>query len=215
MTTKEEKEKLEQEKLEQEKRDRRRNVFLILICIFLLFVASFGITYSIYKGDSGGNTEIITDKIIFSYSDVNRSGSGINIENAYPMSDTIGKKLTGTNEYFDFNINATSKNTNIKYQLLVRKNSNSTLNNNSVRIYLTGITGSYEQELVLKTFSDLETVNVNGTDYYLLYEKVLNKGIDNYSDYFRLRMWIKDNAEDYQNKAFSINVDVNAVQVGD
>ena len=205
----------EEKKEEQEKKDRRRNIFLIIVFMFLLFLSSFGLTYSIYKGDSGGNTEIITDKIVFTYSDVNRSGSGIYINNALPISDSIGKKLTGTNEYFDFSINATSKKTRIKYQLLVRKNSVSTLSNNNVRVYLTGITGNYEQELVLKNFNELETTKLENIDYYILYEKVLDKGIENYSDNFRLRMWVKENANDYQDKVFSINVDVSAIGVGE
>ena len=210
MTTEEEKLK---EKEEQEKKERRRNIILIIIFMFLLFLSSFGITYSVYKGDSGGNNEIITDKIIFSYSDVDRAGSGIYIENAMPTKDEVGKKLIGSKEYFDFNINATSKRTDIKYQLLIRKNDVSTLSNNDVRIYLTSLNGTYEQELLLMYFSDLDTTTVDGTDYYVLYEKVLNKGIDNYSDYYRLRMWVKEDAVNYEDKMFSINVDVSAIGV--
>ena len=210
MTTEEEKLK---EKEEQEKKERRRNVILIIIFMFLLFLSSFGITYSVYKGDSGGNNEIITDKIIFSYSDVDRAGSGIYIENAMPTTDEVGKKLIGSKEYFDFNINATSKRTDIKYQLLIRKNDVSTLSNNDVRIYLTSLNGTYEQELLLMYFSDLATTTIDGTDYYVLYEKILNKGIDNYSDYYRLRMWVKEDAVNYEDKVFSINVDVSAIGV--
>lgn len=203
------------EKEEHEKKERRRNIFLIIIFMFLLFLSSFGITYSVYKGDSGGNNEIITDKIIFSYSDVDRAGSGIYIDNALPISDEVGKKLIGSKEYFDFNINATSKRTDIKYQLLVKKNNESTLSNNDVRIYLTSLNGTYEQGIVLNNFSDLTTTEVDGTTYYVLYEKVLNKGIDNYSDYYRLRMWVKEDAVDYDNKMFSINVDVKAIGVNE
>lgn len=203
------------EKEEQDKKERRRNLFLIIVFMFLLFLSSFGITYSIYKGDSGGNNQIITDKIIFTYSDVDRAGSGIYIEDAVPITDKVGKKLTGTKEYFDFNINATSKQTDIKYQVLVRKNSESTLDNSDVRIYLTSLNGTYEEELVLKTFSDLKTTTVDHTEYYVLYEKVLNKGIDNYSDYYRLRMWVKDDAINYDYKTFSINVDVSAIGVSE
>ena len=210
MTTKE-----ELEKEEQEKKDRRRNIFLIIIFLFLLFLSSFGITYSMYKGDSGGNQELVTDKIIFTYSDVDRGGNGIYIENALPIPDATGKKLAGSKEYFDFSINATSKKTNIKYQLLIRKNSVSTLSNNNVRVYLASLNGSYEHELVLEGFDELETTTIDGTKYYVLYEKVLTKGIENHSDFYRLRMWIKEDAINYDNKIFSINVDVNATQVGE
>ena len=128
---------LEETKEEKENKDNRRNIFLIIIFLFLLFLSSFGLTYSIYKGDSGDNNEIITDKIIFTYSDVDRGGSGIYLDNTIPLADAIGKKLTGAKQYFDFNINATSKKTRVKYQLLIRKNSTSTLGNENVRIYET------------------------------------------------------------------------------
>ena len=207
------KELLEQEKEQDEEDNRTRRLLYFIIFIVLLFFSTFGITYSIYKGDTD-NQEIITDKIIFSYSDVNKGGSGINITDAVPTSDQAGRVLTGVGQYFDFSITATSKNRDIDYKLLVRKNDISTLPNTELRIYLTKRTGSFEEELVLDTFSNLKQETINGVNYYVLYEKTLKKGIEDYSDFYRLRMWVKEDATNFDSKIFSLNVDVHAVQGG-
>ena len=210
---KEEKELLELEREQDEDDNKTRRIVYFIIFIVLLFFSTFGITYSIYKGDTD-NQEIVTDKIIFSYSDVNKGGSGINITNAIPISDAAGRVLTGSGQYFDFSITATSKNTDIDYKLLVRKNDISTLPNTELRIYLTKLTGSFEEELVLDDFSNLRREAIDGINYYVLYEKTLNKGIEDYSDFYRLRMWVKEGSTNFDSKIFSLNVDVHAVQGG-
>lgn len=208
-----------EEELRKEESERKINriryIIFILLFLVLLFFATFGITVSIYKGDSGENQEIITDKIIFSYSDVDKGGNGINIRNATPISDAQGKVLVGSGRYFDFSVTATSKNTNILYKLLIRKDQTSTLSNSNVRIYLVSLNENVERQLVLTDFNNLKQVKIDGVDYYVLYERTLDKGIDNYSDYYRLRMWVKEDAVDYEDKIFSLKVDVEAEQVGD
>lgn len=155
------------------------------------------------------------DKIVFMYSDVDKGGSGINLINATPISDTTGKLLTGTGKYFDFSITATSKEHDLVYKVLINKDKSSTLEDSNVRIYLTELLGNTEKELILTTFDSLETQKLNNTNYYVLYQKKLEKGINNYNDRYRLRMWVKDTATDYHNKDFMLKVDVSAVQVGD
>lgn len=209
-----EKKKLEeQEKIENE--NRKRYFFFVLIFLIILFFSTFGITVSYYKGTPGDDNTIITDKIIFTYSDVDKGGNGIDIRNAVPISDTQGKMLVGKGKVFDFSITATSKKTNILYKLLVRKDDISTLSNENLKIYLTSTYGGYESSLVLTTFDKLKEETIDGTKYYVLYEKQLDKGIENYSDSYRLRMWVKEDATNYEDKIFALKVDVTAVQVGD
>lgn len=244
---------LDLEKLKEEKEDRRRFAFFLLIFLMILFVSTFGITVSFYKGGSKEPQEIETDptpiptetpeqtetpeppaspkptkspspvvpiipaddKIIFMYSDVDKGGNGINIVNAIPTADSKGKLLTGTGKYFDFSVTATSKEYDLIYKVLINKDKASTLKNSDVRIYLTSLIGNTEKELVLTTFDTLETQKINNIDYYVLYQKRLEKGINNYSDKYRLRMWLKETALDYDDKNFMLKVDVTAVQVGD
>lgn len=201
---------LEQEKEEKEKRNYWIYLFLFSI---LLFFCVFGITYSIYDSTNGSDNELGTGNIVFTYSDIGQIGNGIALKDAIPISDSLGKSMFGTNQYFDFSTTATTDKANLHYQLLIQKDDISTLEDKNVRIYLTQLIGNFEQELVLDDFSNLQQVNVNQKKYYVLYEKTLKEGLENYSDSFRLRMWVKDNAVDYENRYFSIKVDVYAYQV--
>lgn len=209
---------LNSEEENNEKKNIKRFILFFIIFLVLLYFSTFGITVSFYKGGSN-EPQIIdidpADEIIFTYSDVDKSGNGINIINAMPMDDARGKVLLGTGNYFDFSVTATSKQTNLVYKILIRKDNASTLANSNVRIYLTQVTGSYEQEVVLTTFDNLEKTTINGVEYYVLSQKRLSKGINNYSDFYRLRMWVKEDATDYNDKTFMLKVDVTAEQDGD
>lgn len=198
-----------------EERDEQKGVsqyipYLFLFTI-LLFFSVFGMTYSIYKGDTGDN-EIITDQIIFTYSDVEQRGNGINIIDAVPLTDTQGKMLTKSNEYFDFYITTTTNNSPVKYKVLILKDQNSTLSNDNVRLYLTKLNGSYEEEILLDNFSNLKQESINNKDYFVLYERNLSSNLSNYSDAYRLRMWVKEDAVNYFDQYFSIKVDIYAEQ---
>lgn len=192
--------------------DKNRYIIYLLLFVILTFFCVFGITYSIYKPDSG-NQEIETGNIVFSYSDVGQSGNGILLKNALPISDEYGKVMVGSNQYFDFSITASTKSANVHYKLLLAKDEISTLDNNNVRIYLTQLFGGYEKELVISNFSELKKEVINSKTYYVIYEKTLDEKLENYSDVFRLRMWLKEDATDYYNQTFSLKVDVYAYQV--
>lgn len=200
--------------------DEEKDEFLIVkywpylfMFIILLFFCVFGITYSIYKGDGSSDNEIITDQIIFSYSEVDKVGNGILIQNAVPISDAMGKVLVGKNQYFDFYVTATTSSKKVHYQLLLNKDEASTLSNENVRVYLTQTLGGYENALILTNFSDLKTKDINNKMYYVLYEKTLPEKLENFNESFRLRMWVGQNATNYENQEFSLKVDVYAEQV--
>lgn len=197
----------------QDKESKGRYWTYLFLFAILLFFCVFGITYSFYHGDDEEDHEIGTGQIVFTYSDVGQAGNGILLQDATPITDAVGKSMVGTNQYFDFHITATTDKTNILYKILVNKNQSSTLDNKNVRLYLTQVMGSYEQEKVLTNFSDLKKENINNKDYYTLYEKKLDKGLKDYNESYRLRMWIKEDARNYENQFFSIKIDVYAYQV--
>lgn len=197
----------------EEKESKGRYWTYLFLFAILLFFCVFGITYSIYYGDDDADNIIDTGQIVFTYSDVGQAGNGILLENATPISDAMGKSMVGTNQYFDFYITASTYKANILYKILVNKDQKSTLSNNNVKLYLTQVMGSYEQEKVLTNFSDLAVENINNRDYYVLYEKELDKDLKDYSESYRLRMWINEDARNYENQFFSIKIDVYAYQV--
>lgn len=202
----------QEENIYQEEENQKRYWPYLFLLAILLFFCVFGITYSVYYEDSENN-EINTGNIIFSYSDVGQASNGIILEDAYPIMDEIGKAMVGKNQYFDFFITASTEKSNLLYKILVNKDEKSTLSNDKIRIYLTQVMGSYEQELVFNDFSNLVLEKIDGKNYYVLYEKKLNKDIKDYSDSYRLRMWIKKDAKDYEQQFFSVKIDVQAYQV--
>ena len=195
-----------------ENSNKRKYIIYLLLFVVLLFFCVFGITYSIYKPDND-DQEINTGNIVFTYSDVGKAGNGIAIKNAVPITDELGKVMRGSNQYFDFSITATTNKASLQYKVLVAKDDISTLDNKKVRIYLTQMLGSYENELVLTDFSNLKVETIKDKKYYVLYEKKLDKELEKYSDAFRLRMWVKEDAIDYNDQIFALKVDVYAYQV--
>ena len=195
-----------------ENSNKRKYIIYLLLFVILLFFCVFGISYSIYKPDND-DQEINTGNIVFTYSDVGKAGNGIAIKNAVPITDELGKVMMGSNQYFDFSITATTNKASLQYKVLVAKDDISTLDNKKVRIYLTQMLGSYENELVLTDFSNLKVETIKDKKYYVLYEKKLDKELEKYSDAFRLRMWVKEDAIDYNDQIFALKVDVYAYQV--
>lgn len=174
-------------------------IAIILMFLSLIFIFS-GVSYSIFSYLGSGMTDnvIKTGKIVFSYSDSNGGGNGINIENATPIPDVQGKLLTGQNEYFDFSVLASTTNTNLGYEISVIKSSESTLDDKYVKIYLTTFEGGQEVEVPLTIGNDgvITYDKLNDTNNPLLangktvYFGTVKAGEVAYNKNFRLRMWV-------------------------
>lgn len=201
--------------------------FFAIIILFLSFIFFFsGISYSIfsYFGMGITNNVIYTGKIIFSYSDANGGENGIYIENASPVSDEVGKVLSGEGEYFDFTITASTTKTNLSYEIAVEKDPNSTLKEDWIKIYLTTLEGNQEfsTDITLNnneviTFNQLTDTTNNLISGKTIYYGTVQAGEISYGKKFRLRMWIKDPNQtnfDYSilnQRFFSLKVNVGAV----
>ena len=200
-----------------------------LVAVALLFLSLtfifIGISFSIftYFGEGLTNNVIETGRVVFSYSDANGGGNGILIEDAVPISDEVGKRLSGAGEYFDFSVTASTTSTDLVYEMVVLKNDESTLDEKFVKIYLTKIVGSQELETPLTMLDDVQTYDeLNDTTNSLLNGKTIyygnvSAGEVAYGQNFRLRMWVSVPDEvnyDYSqvnDKKFSVKVNVAAV----
>lgn len=205
------------------KKSRINVLALILLFLSLIFIF-VGISYSIfiYFGEGMTNNVIETGRVVFSYSDADGGGNGISIEDAIPISDEVGKVLSGTGEYFDFNVTASTTSTDLVYEVAVLKNVESTLSEEYVKIYLTTIIGTTETETDLTVSDDVVTYNeLTDTTNPLLNGKTIYYGTVKagevaYGQNFRLRMWVSVPEEvnfDYSqvnDKYFSVKVNVAA-----
>lgn len=193
-------------------------IFLSLICLF----SGISIAFFDFFGAGMTNNVIQTGRVVFSYSDANGGINGINIENAFPISDDLGKIQFGPSEYFDFTVSSSTTNTNLMYEIVALKDENSTLAEEHVKLYLTSFEGDNEVETPLTSQNGIPTYNMlKDTDNTLLTGKTLyygdvKAGEVAYGKKFRLRMWVTvPNELNYDfttinDKKFSVRVNVAA-----
>ena len=212
----------ENKELEEEKEKKRRRFILVFLLMISAVFVSVGISMAVFSYLGKGETTnvIKTGRIVFSYSDANGAGNGINITNAMPTADSIGKSLSNSNEYFDFSVSASTTSTNIAYEIVVKKESSSTLPDNQVKIYLTERQGATEIPTPITggsnvpTYAGLATTTNPNLSGKTIYYGTVNAGEVAYGKSFRLRMWIKDGNPEYDevsSKEYSVRVNVAAV----
>ena len=166
-------------------------------------------TFTYTKENNDGINTISTGNIYLNY---NENTNGINITNAYPMTDDVGKLLTDENQYFDFSINATLDGDVVaNYEISAEKEVTSTLANDDVKLYLEReFDDSYEEVMEPKHFTPLEKSTDLGTPAgtMLLYSDSVSKtSVINY----RLRMWVDADAVlDGLEKSFAVRVSIKA-----
>ena len=129
-----------------------------------------------------------------------------------PTTDATGKILSKNNEYFDFNVISTiSGSANITYEISAVKSSNSTLDNNDVKLYLEkNQLGKYVEVMEPTKFKPLTSKSDIGSEKgtMLLYKETVNKTT---TDNYRLRMWLSDKAKvDNISRTFTVQVAIHA-----
>ena len=177
----------------------------MIALVLLLSIATIflGVSVAIfnYFGKGTTNNVIETGKIVFSYSDADfgsYEGNGVNIVNAYPISDEKGKSSIKTNEYFDFTITASTTNTDLAYEIVANKGDNSTLDESKVKIYLTEFDGNNEVETpitgtsVVPTYSELKDTTNGLLKGKTIYFGTVKAGEVAYGKKFRFRMWLSN-----------------------
>ena len=211
-------------KLKKDSKENKRkiNLFLLLLLFSVMFIAA-GVSIAVFTYFGRGETTnvIKTGKIVFSYSDAEKVGNGINITDALPIPDSVGKSLSNSSEYFDFSVTATTTATDLAYEIVVNKEDTSTLSDENVKIYLTERQGSTEVETpitggeITPTYASLAPTTNSSLVGKTIYYGTVNAGEIAYGKSFRLRMWIKDVDTDdyteYNSKEYTVRVNVAAV----
>ena len=176
-------------------KEKDKSLLFIILCVIILIIAVVGVSYAavFYSRTGEKVNKVTTGTMTMSYSE---NTNGINLTNAFPISDSTGMTLNESNQYFDFTISASmGGNVSIDYVISAVKESDSTLPDNAVKVYLTSITGSNESQVLAPTkISDLQlTSNIDGTPdkQFILYNGSFN---ETESRSYRLRMWV---ASDY------------------
>ena len=175
--------------------DSKKNTSQILLSVlgvFVLVVAVVGVSFAAFSYTRTGEkvNTLTTGAITMSYTDVT---NGINITDALPMSDTNGKALSATNQYFDFTVAATISGTaTINYAITATKDT-STLPDTGVKVYLTS--GSDKTVEVAPTkVADLTPIGASDVSGAPSGQYLLKRGslTATTTTTYRLRMWVAD-----------------------
>ena len=193
------------------KKESNNKVFIIIICLFIFIVMVIGVsmaTFTYTKENKSINT-ISTGNIYLNYTE---DTNGINITNAYPMADEVGKTLTNEDQYFDFTVEASiSGNVVASYEVSAEKDASSTLDNEEVKLFLEKkVNNTYQEVMAPKNFTPLkESTDLGTTAGSMLLDSgtVSKSSTVNY----RLRMWVADTTIlDNLEKSFGVRVSIKA-----
>ena len=179
------------------KDNNSKQVLLSVLGVAILVVAVVGVSFAAFTFSQTGNVEnkITTGIISMTYTEPQ---NGINLTNALPMTDAVGKALNEENQYFDFTVSANiTGTTTINYAITASKEEESTLPDTAVKVYLTDMDGTADTQILAPTkVSALQktTSDVSGApnDQYKLTSGTFNTTT---TKKYRLRMWV---ADDYQ-----------------
>ena len=179
-------------------RDDSKQVLLSVFGVALLIVAFVGISYAIFvfSAISRVDNTVRSGGITFEYLE---GDSVIDINDALPVSDEVGVKQTKS---FDFQVSSAIRgNTTVFYEVRAKSLTvDNKIDNQYVKIYLEKKDGGdFSTVLSPTTFKEnpntsLTNISVD-TNTMLLYSgKFSGKkaATTNYSDEFRLKMWLSD-----------------------
>lgn len=184
---------------------------IIIVAILLALV--IGVTYAVTTFSFESTQSIRSGKITFKYIESNES---LNITGEDSITDEEGKIKP---EYFPFSIesNATGK-TKIAYYIYFTEESDNTLPNDAVKLYLTRVNDKKDeinqeaQVLAPTLISSLPTFNKetltndeNSKDHFIFSDSF---NLDNSTEThnYRLRIWIDDNY-DFSNEITNTTTD--------
>ncbi len=170
--------------------------FLFIILILIILIAIIGISYATFSYTGAGQklNTITTGAISMEYVE---STNVISMNNALPTTDTTGKKLSNSGEYFDFTVKSSiAGNTDINYEIAAKAENGNTFSGQNVKFYLTKVNsdGSEEEAMPPKTYSEDPTGNVytgRPSDMMSLFVGNLNQQ-GNTEIKYRLRLWVDE-----------------------
>lgn len=179
-------------------RDDSKQVLLSVFGVALLIVAIVGISYAIFvfSAISRVDNTVRSGGITFEYLE---GDSVIDINDALPVSDEVGVKQTKS---FDFQVSSAIRgNTTVFYEVRAKSLTvDNKIDNQYVKIYLEEKDGDdFSTVLSPTTFKEnpntsLTNISVD-TNTMLLYSGRFSgkkAATTNYSDEFRLKMWLSD-----------------------
>ncbi len=133
--------------------------------------------------------------------------NNLEIKYAYPISDNFAIQNLDKLDYIDFTVtgNVSDKNQAIKYEIYLTKNSESTIDENRIKVYLTDNNNAKVVEPAI--YNDLEkTTYIGASNGKIIYH---NTESGSFSHQYRLYAWIDSiysQNEEHQTFSFKVNL---------
>lgn len=191
-----------------------RKVLVSLLLVTFLVILVISLSYSLYYQLQKENTYETNNssRISMNYTE---ETNGIFIENATPVSDEVGMKLTNNNEYFDFNV-ATKMipNTKVQYEIVAVKDKTSTIPDEDIKIYLEEQkNGTYVKSTEPVAFKPSKDITKLGAPEGSMVIKTVTEK-NTLTRNYRLRMWLSKESTITDVKKYAIKINVYGRQIG-
>ena len=175
---------------------KNRKNYLVILLVIVLLITIIGVSYAAfnYAGTGEKLNTITTGMVTMEYVE---STNVISMNNALPTTDTTGKKLLNSGEYFDFTVKSSiAGNTDINYEIAAKEESGNTFSGNNIRYYLTTVDANGKETEVMVPRTYYEEPTGNGytgrpADMMSLYTgNLANQGETEIK--YRLRLWVDE-----------------------
>lgn len=191
-----------------------RKVLVSLLLVTFLVILVISLSYSLYYKLQKENTYDVNNssRISMNYTE---ETNGIFIENATPISDEVGMKLTNSNEYFDFNV--TTKmipNSKVQYEIVAVKDKTSTIPDEDIKIYLEEQKNGTYVKLTdpVKFEASKDITKLGAPEGSMIVKTVTEK--NTVTRNYRLRMWLSKDSKLTEAKKYAIKINVYGRQIG-
>ena len=175
-----------------------KQVLLSVLGVAILVVAVVGVSFAAFSYSKTGEkvNTITTGTISMNYVE---GENAINLTNALPMTDNVGKALVDTNQYFDFTVSANISGTaTINYAITAQEaneEADSAIPNTGVKVYLTDMDDDADTQILAPTkVSELTATTGSESSGTPSGQFILHTGTFSAtsSHDYRLRMWVAD-----------------------
>ncbi len=189
--------------------DNKNSKIYVLISVFVFVFLIGGISYSyfVYEKDLV-EANITTGNIQINF--ISESNS-LSLTNQLPISDVIGKNNA---DYLEFTVTGSTDYESIKYEIEIVPNSSNTLEDQYVKVYLTDQNDVEVSSPLLISSLPSAKANNGKVVYSTIIEANSDGSINNYSQEYRLRVWIDENYSNIDNRQYGFSVYLYAENFG-
>ena len=174
---------------------KKKENIIIIVVLLIMVIAIIGVSYAAFSYSGLGTkvNSITTGSITMTYEETDNT---ISLSGALPTTDATGKVRLTEGEYFDFTVSSKiAGNVNINYEISAKDvtSSDRKIDGSNIKLYLTKLTETGEEELMVpETYNEETSENAytgRPSGEMSLYTSSMNSSESNR---YRLRMYVTE-----------------------